>query len=138
MFRSFNYDTISDVVLHIQYTAALPANTSAVEAATGGVSRALRNTVPPHPRPLRLFISVRHDFPAESRQLLESGVDVNVVLDDRLFPYFARNRASAMTVTRLLPDGTAVELEPPPIVDGLLRLSAVDAEGYLIVNYALV
>ncbi len=119
--RQFDYDTISDVVLHIQYTVrngdASPAPVT--EAAA----------------PPRLLISVRHDFPVESRQLREGHAPegVTVVLAERLLPYFARSGVHITSVGRL---GGPAELPAPSVVGANgLRLVAADAQAYFVVEY---
>lgn len=130
--RPFDYETISDVVLHIHYTARPPATSTA--------------PLPPPPssesgRSFKLLVSVRHDFPAESRQLREHGAEsVTVILDDRLFPYFARN--PAITKIIRLPargDGTASTEVPITMVNSKpgLALGATDADSYFVVEYGL-
>lgn len=118
----FDYGTISDLLLHIQYTA--------VEAA--GDARAPRAR---SPGTFQQLISVKHDFPAESRRLLsDSAAEITVSLDDRLFPYFARKRSN-VAVKWLRPGGAAeaMALADPPH----LTLAAADAEGYLVVEYTV-
>jgi Tc toxin complex TcA C-terminal TcB-binding domain len=133
--RPFDYDTISDVVLHIQYTARYA---SAREEAAGQVARALTN------EPwLQELISIRHDFPMESRQLREEGaVRRDVVLDDRLFPYFVRQLVRPQRLWQLSPASPPVEVTPSMLsttVGGAVRLALApeDADRYFLLEYGL-
>lgn len=117
--RQFDYDTISDLVLHIQYTVRELG--------------AVRELPPAAPPAQRLLISVRHDFPAESRLLREGHAPdgVAVVLAERLFPYLARGEIHINNIIRLT--GSA---PPPPVSGNNLRLGAADADAYFAIEYA--
>jgi len=78
--RAFDYNTISDVILHIQYTAR-----DASPSAGGGP--VMPDSVPPGTR--YQLIDIRHDFPDAWRRLRDSSVSETVALRDELFPYFA-------------------------------------------------
>ena len=93
-FRTFDYDTISDVVLHIRYTARDRPDGSAgtVEALKAGFNglRAAQGT-----RGLQLLISLKHDFPAEWRALQsesEGPVSRPITIGLTLFPFFVRGQ----------------------------------------------
>lgn len=117
--RPFDYATISDVVLHVQYTA---------EAADGA------SELPSVEGQYRQLVSVRHDFPAESRQLRERSVtEITIDLDDRLFPYLARNRSRVGIKWLSRDDSELTELGNPP----QMTLSDTDAEAYFLVEYTL-
>jgi hypothetical protein len=125
--RPFDYDTISDVVLHVQYTA---------RASDTEITEVDRVRIVSAVSPLQLLISIRHDFPDVTRQLREGGPPVSVPLEDRLFPYFARNRAIPISFCRLQPNGTVPD--PTPFGDETdLVLTTEDADAYFIVRYAL-
>jgi hypothetical protein len=134
--RPFDYATISDVVLHIQYTARY--DESARDAAAGQVIHAL--TSEPW---LQELISIRHDFPTESRQLREGGVaQRDVALDDRLFPYFVRHRVRPRRLRQLPLASPPVELMPSMLsttAGGEMRLALTpeDADSYFLLEYAL-
>src|SRR6185436_7063408 len=86
-FRPFDYQTISDVMLHVSYTAEedgllrekLEKTTAAVESE---ILKYLKATPVP-----RLF-SLRHEFPTEFHRLLHSpaGTEVDVAFSDQHFP----------------------------------------------------
>lgn len=121
--RPFDYDTIGDLLLHVQYTVR-DTDAPAVPPA-------------PPPGPLRLLVSVRHDFPAESRQLREGHAPdgLTVVLADRLFPYFARRRVNIIGIQKLS-SGAPPQAVTPVAPDGL-PLGGADADAYFAIEYAL-
>lgn len=80
--RQFDYDTISDVILHVRYTAR------------DGGSR-LKQSAASHARdfiakvaPVRLF-SVRHEFPNEWAKF-KSGQDLNIEIKPEHYPFWTR------------------------------------------------
>src|SRR5690606_16460353 len=133
--QPFDYDTISDLVLHIQYTA---------EAETHASSPGSPEPPEPSERSYYQAISVRHDFPAVSRQLSEGiATEATVELDDRLFPYFARE-CTTQLFYRVAEDGTLPEGGIP--LPGNLKFGPLpsitlvgpdDADAFLVVEYTL-
>lgn len=101
-FRAFDYDTISDVILHIRYTARDGGETlqgkavNHLEGFMQGVEAA--GTV-------RLF-SVRHDFPTEWAKFKSAEVDLpsspkvfaglTLHLEDKHYPYWGQGRLGAV------------------------------------------
>src|SRR5262249_11173139 len=80
--RQFDYDTISDVILHVRYTAR-----------DGGAR--LKQAAASHARdciariaPVRLF-SMRHEFPSEWARF-KSGQELNVDLKPEHYPFWTR------------------------------------------------
>jgi Tc toxin complex TcA C-terminal TcB-binding domain len=101
-FRAFDYDTISDVILHIRYTARDGGETlqgkavNNLEGFIQGVEAA--GTV-------RLF-SVRHDFPTEWAKFKSAEVDLSSTpkvfagltlhLENKHYPYWGQGRLGAV------------------------------------------
>src|SRR5262249_551748 len=80
--RQFDYDTISDVILHVRYTAR-----------DGGAR--LKQAAASHSRdcigkiaPVRLF-SVRHEFPSEWARFT-SGQDLDIEIKPEHYPFWTR------------------------------------------------
>jgi hypothetical protein len=97
-FRSFDYDSINDVILSISYNAEMDgALRGRVELGAAGVESLLLQYIGNNPLP-RVF-SMRQDFSAAFTRLLRSpvGTDVRFELNDRHFPVFAQGKQ--MTVT---------------------------------------
>jgi hypothetical protein len=101
--RLFDYDSISDVIVHISYTALDDgAFRQSVESAIAGALTQHASTVGLH----RLF-SLRHDFPSVFHRLLhaEGAQTVTFELGAQHFPAFLSDR----TITA---GGAAVYLQP--------------------------
>lgn len=83
-FRAFDYDTISDVVLHIRYTAR--DSGSLRVPAVNAVKDVIANTAQ---APLQLILDLRRDFPrqwAQAKAAGAAGRSISVTLDDSLYP----------------------------------------------------
>ena len=96
--NAFDFDTISDVILHVKYTARDGGT------ALRGVARsAMQDFVPPDG--MKRLISVRHEFPSEWHRFIHPagpGADrLTLALDlsQERFPFLLRNKA--IQVTRL-------------------------------------
>jgi Tc toxin complex TcA C-terminal TcB-binding domain len=84
-FRQFDYDTISDVVLHLRYTArqgGAPLRDRAI--AHLGILMEESNHAG-----LTLLFSLKHDFPSELHRF-NSGEDLVVKIRRDFFPYFTQ------------------------------------------------
>jgi hypothetical protein len=125
-FRTFDYATITDVVLHLRYTAR-DGGQEMRTASTAAVADLLGSD----DSPLFRLVSVRHDFPAEWQKLatLPSTATTRTVTIDlsaSRFPFFAQSRqitihsataqlapASNRNVA-IKPGGNAPAAEAPP------------------------
>ena len=98
--KQFDYDTISDVVLHVRYTARR-APQALQDAATAELDAALAmfadDDATARP-PLTLLVSLRHDFPSEWARLVAPGAPgegdrtQDFAIDRSRFPAFLRGR----------------------------------------------
>lgn len=94
--RQFDYNTISDVVMHLNYTAREDAGlfkNKAVESIKDFLTNAAENSK----QPLVRMFSVRHEFPSDWHSFLypSAGTDdqqIRLQLKREHFPFFARNR----------------------------------------------
>lgn len=104
--RQFDYDTISDVLLHIRYTArqgGTPLRDKAVDKLKTMISEATQS-------PLKRLFSLRYDFPNEWHRFSdEVAGDLTITLHKDHFPY--------MVSTRTISIDTA-ETEAYEIADG--------------------
>ena len=99
--KRFDYDTISDVVLHLRYTARRGPQ-ELEDAATGELDKALalfeNDDLAARP-PLALLVSLRHDFPSEWARLVapdpQGGANRTqaFAIERSRFPGFLRGRA---------------------------------------------
>lgn len=95
-FPQFDYQTISDVIIHISYTAEENESfRKEVEGATG----ALQSELSKHPF-MRVF-NLKHDFPGEFHQIVNSpeGTDVNIEIKDKHFPFLLQSFLKASKVS---------------------------------------
>jgi Tc toxin complex TcA C-terminal TcB-binding domain/Neuraminidase-like domain/Putative peptidoglycan binding domain len=110
-FRIFDYDTITDVVLHLRYTARDDATLR--DAAVASINTVLADTTA-HPL-VRLF-SLRHEFPNEWRRFKNTPASaltaITVDLATARFPYFAQARQITIVEAKVL--GRAKSGPPPP------------------------
>jgi len=100
-FRAFDYNTISDVILHLRYTArdgggqlSNAATTAATNLLGAGDAQPL----------LRLF-SLRHEFPSEWRRFVSSPASavntMKVEVVSTRFPYFVQSRKITVKQARV-------------------------------------
>jgi hypothetical protein len=91
-FKSFDYNTISDVILHIRYTARDGGNLLR-DAATDSVKSLLGDAAA---RPLFRLFSLRHEFPGEWHRFVSAPASainaMTVDLAATRFPYFVQGR----------------------------------------------
>jgi hypothetical protein len=134
--ESFDHDTISDMILHVQYTAR-----PGMDDGSSALNDVLNQLCAEDRPPLAILLSPRHDFPLEYRRLVEGGSDatVRIELDNQLFPYFARNRRIT-AVTELAggaspPTGT---FDGFSASDGTINLAQSNASSVFLVKYVLV
>ena len=99
-FRSFDYSTISDVILHLRYTAR-DGGEGLSSAATESAEKLLHEpSVDPtttRARTLVRLFSLRHEFPSEWHPFVSSppdagGSTMTVDLATTRFPYFVQGR----------------------------------------------
>ena len=103
-FRTLDYGTISDVILHIRYTAR-DGGDPLRAAATASVTSLLGDATA---RPLFRLFSLRHEFPGEWYRFVSSQISamttMTVDLASARFPYFTQGRTitilQASTVVR--------------------------------------
>jgi hypothetical protein len=103
---SFDYGTITDVVLHVRYTTrdggaalAAPATKAvrAVLAPPSGPSDA--------PAPLALLVDLRHDFPTEWYAFSTGTGDFTATLTTDFFPYLVQHATLTIDSITLLAGG---------------------------------
>jgi hypothetical protein len=102
-FRPFDYQTITDVILHVNYTAeADEALRTQAEQANAGLDGTIMNYLTNNATG-RLY-STRQEFSTELSRLMNSptGTAVKLRLTERHLPVFLRSRAITVTAARLL------------------------------------
>jgi hypothetical protein len=88
-YRAFDYDTISDVILHIRYTARQGVDPSKVKAALDDLFEQANQT--------GLLFSLRHDFPTEWSAFVNGTGDFTATIRRDYFPYFTQGKQVTIT-----------------------------------------
>ncbi len=157
-YPSFDYTTISDVILHIRYTARQGIETSKVKAALDDLLQQSSQSN------LALLFSLRHDFPTEWSAFVNGGGDFVATIRRDFFPYIVQGKQLAVTgldlydgktmkhhtagdqdawdaATDDLEDGNkrefAVSVAPDTPGPTQVLTRTADAEVFLIVRYTL-
>lgn len=100
--RSFDYSSISDVVVHVRYTARQGGQLlgdTAVAELKDALSAAQTSG-------LALLFSLRHEFPTEWSAFTAGAGDLQITLDKRYFPYIVADRTITIADTLELYAGT--------------------------------
>ncbi len=114
--RAFDYMTISDVILHVRYTARNGGGALGAQA-TKELQQALADA---SQAGLALLFSLRHDFPTEWTAFVRGAGDFAFALRKSFFPYMAQG--GQVTVDNLVAVGQAagaVVQATVPVPDGL-------------------
>jgi len=118
--RSFDYTTISDVILHIRYTARQAGNPLAAQATKE--LTAMLDTAGQSSQ--ALLFCLRYDFPTQWSAFVNGTGDFGLTLDKQFFPYFVQS-ARKLTIDGLTlyadSAGTLASVTP---ADDLAGLSA--------------
>jgi hypothetical protein len=96
-FPAFDYATISDVILHVRYTArqglaAGPVNTSVKNLLQAGA---------PDGFDLALLFSLPHDFPTEWSAFVGGAGNFTATIKKEYFPYFTSGRPITITALEM-------------------------------------
>jgi hypothetical protein len=90
-YRAFDYNTISDVILHIQYTARQGVDPTKVKAALEALFGQDGDAN------LALLFSLRHDFPTEWSAFVHGTADFSATIRKDYFPYFVQGKEITIT-----------------------------------------
>ena len=129
-FRQFDYNTISDVILHVRYTArqgGAQLQAKAVENIQALMEEA--NTAG-----LMLLFSLKHEFSSEWHQFTTGTDNFNVSIERDYFPYFTKGKEISIDSVRLhaiKPDNETfkVESNTPPGLDLTALTDALNDES---------
>jgi Tc toxin complex TcA C-terminal TcB-binding domain len=89
-YRAFDYATISDVVLHIRYTARQGVDATKVKAALDDLFQTDNQAN------LALLFNLRNEFPTEWSAFANGSGDFSARIRRDYFPYFTQNRQIAI------------------------------------------
>ncbi len=102
-FRQFDYQTITDVILHVSYTADQDATLRAnVEKQNASLEGALLNVL--KNQPLARMFSLRQEFSTTFNRVLHGPLNtpVKLTLSDKYLPIFIRSRNIRVSKAELL------------------------------------
>jgi hypothetical protein len=91
-YRAFDYSTISDVILHVRYTARQGVDATKVKTALDD----LFQQPAPDGAELALLFSLRSEFPTEWSSFV-NGTDFTASIRQQFFPYFVQGKAITIT-----------------------------------------
>jgi receptor-binding and translocation channel-forming TcA subunit of Tc toxin len=142
-YRAFDYDTISDVILHVRYTARQGVDPTKVKAALDALFQQANQAG------LALVFSLRHDFSTEWSAFVNGTGDFIATIRKDYFPYFTQGKTIKTITLDFYQDATKLNVtsSPNPVPDltvlapqftvtagqGLPR--TVDAKVFLVVKY---
>jgi hypothetical protein len=152
-YRAFDYATISDVILHVRYTARQGVDPTKVKLSLDGLFQEANQAG------LTLLFSLRHDFPTEWSAFVGGAGDFSAVIRRDFFPYFTQGKAVTVTGLELFgqnvtrhhaagnPAAATGELgadaqftfsaPPDPAGPTQALRRAADAQAFLLVRYAV-
>jgi hypothetical protein len=90
-YRTFDYDTISDVILQIRYTARQGVDPTKVTAALDDIFQQANQAG------LAMLLSLRHDFPTEWSAFVNGNGNFTASVRASYFPYFAQRKQITIT-----------------------------------------
>ena len=90
-YPAFDYATISDVILHIRYTARQGVDGARVKTALDDLFRQASQST------LALLFSLRHDFPTEWSAFVNGAGDFTATIRREHFPYFTQGMPITIT-----------------------------------------
>ena len=89
--HQFDYNTISDVILHMRYTARPGVDKTKTVQAVKDLFSA------PTAGPLALLFSLPHDFPVEWSAFVNGAADFQANIRRDYFPYFTQGKNLTLT-----------------------------------------
>ena len=131
-FKSFDYNTISDVLLHINYSADYDENKQLVLPEAG--------------LDLTLYMSLKHDFSDEWQQFTNSDGHLNITINKQHLPFLANTMTTVITVLKLYHESALVKdisltepqaLDTPIVIERNIIISNGNTPDnmYLVVNF---
>ena len=90
-YPAFDYATISDVILHVRYTARQGVDPTKVKPALDDLFQQANQAG------LALLFSLRHDFPSEWSAFVNGTGDFTATIRKDYFPYFTQGKTISIT-----------------------------------------
>ncbi len=144
--RQFDYNTISDVVLHVRYTAREGGELLRDKARENFLT--LFTTDLEDTKTFSRLFSLPHDFPNEWHRFITTDQDMQITLKRQHFPYFAQAFEVEVRMLMLLsPAGESTVITVPSSLNGDLERNSSYTFGitanrtapnsFMLVTYAL-
>jgi hypothetical protein len=100
-FRQFDYDTISDVLLHLRYTAR-DGGDVLKRVVVEELQEAINNMVVGEERTgLFHLFSLKHDFPSEWHRFVTGNEDFKAIVKKEYFPYLVQGKDIVINMVEL-------------------------------------
>ena len=87
--RQFDYSTISDVILHLKFTARENGGLFK-ESSVNYIKDFIMNTAELADQPFMRMFSLKHEFPTEWHHFINSAENLSIVIKKDHFPYIAQ------------------------------------------------
>ena len=96
-FRSFDYNTITDVILHVRYTAR-EGGGQLRDGAVENIGSLVGDVISSD---LALLLSLPHDFPSEWHQFTSGSANFTTMVKREYFPYFTQGKGITINAIKL-------------------------------------
>ncbi|MCB0556827.1 MAG: hypothetical protein KDD02_24995, partial [Phaeodactylibacter sp.] len=133
-FRSFDYDTISDVIFHLSYRSKYGDEVLFRTTVESGLTTKVG--------PLKRLVSLKEEFPDAWFQLESGAADTTIRLTKKHFPFFVQSGSGAFQIGNATPYGANGPMKNSiqPTVDGDFTITAAHKNGkgddvWLLVEY---
>ncbi|MEO6980787.1 MAG: hypothetical protein ABI113_20500, partial [Mucilaginibacter sp.] len=140
--RQFDYNTISDVIIHLKYTARDGGDLLKTSAKTNLTARINQMLVSTKDKGLMRVFSAKNDLPTEWYRFLNpvNATDDQVLtlnLDQTAFPLFTQGRTIKIKTIELVADSTKIPINglkvtPAPTAPTAINLTATGIYGSLL------
>ena len=134
LFRSFDYDTISDVIFHLSYRSKYGDEVLFRTTVESGLTTKVG--------PLKRLVSLKEEFPDAWFQLESGAADTTIRLTKKHFPFFVQSGSGAFQIGNATPYGANGPMKNSiqPTVDGDFTITAAHKNGkgddvWLLVEY---
>ncbi len=133
-FRQFDYNTISEVILHVRYTAR-EGGTQLREKAVERLTELIEDA---HRSELALLFNLKHDFPSEWHRFVNSPAgNLEISVKREHFPYFTQGRdVSVASVELAAIVGQQLERSTLTVVDVNNLTDALKDDGSFALSLA--
>jgi hypothetical protein len=129
--EQFDYNTISDVIIHLKYTARDGGEALKTNAAESLVTKINQMLAPGKNKGLMRFFSAKNDLPTEWYRFLHpvNATDDQVLtlnLDQSRFPLFVQGKTIKITSVELVADSTVTPVNNIQLIDPSLAASSLN------------